>query len=59
MFDQWAHVVCTEELTQLLPIVALVTQQYLQVLGVPPSDLHPDLCIVCLPCRAVKIKYCL
>jgi hypothetical protein len=58
MFDQRAHVVRSEILTELILIVAPVTDEQLQVAGVAPGDLHLDSRIVCLPRRTINVEDC-
>ena len=46
VFDYWTCSVLTTLFAQLTPRVALVAEEYLQVFGVPPIDLHPNMTVV-------------
>ena len=46
MFDYRPCSVLTTLFTEFTPRVALVTEEYLQVFGVPPIDLHPNMTVI-------------
>jgi hypothetical protein len=58
VFDYWPCTVLTTLFTQLTPRVAFVTEERLQVFGVPPIDLHPDMTVIGLLRRKMNVFDC-
>ena len=56
MLDQWANLVLTGELSDFLIVVALVTEQNVDIVGIALDQRRSDLAIVFSCCRHVEIE---
>src|SRR5699024_10732992 len=56
MLDHWTCRLSTAFLTQVLPRVHLVREEFPQVSGVPPEDLQPDMAVIGLLRREMHVS---